>query len=201
MKVRPAAVAIVLLLVSLRVGCEYSMMAAHGPDAQMGIWFMLMLLQSAFWLTTGVLLAGLLPAVWSKRRSWHLVAFTLCLAWMTAASWSSARFYYGRQALVDASASASSPERLRELVDFNGIQAGYELDNRIALNPKTPPDVLRVLYARPKQVGTDMCIAQNPNTPDDILLELADRDDDWSRHISDALKRNPKYSELLSERE
>ena len=162
MKIKLVAVSIVVLLVSLRAGCEYSMMSAHGPDAQMGIWFMFMFVQLAFWLVTGVVAAALLTAAWPKLW-WSLAAFALILVWMTAIGWSSIRYYDGRRALVDASAASTSPERLRELADFDGIQAGYELDNRIASNPNTPPDILRLLRRRPNQIGTEMCLAQNPN--------------------------------------
>ena len=126
-----------------------------------------------------------------------MAAFGLILVWVTAICWSSVRYYDARRALFDASAASTSPERLRELVNFDGIQAGYELDNRIASNPNTPPDILRLLHGRPDQVGTEMCLARNPNTPDDVLLNLANRDDDWSQYITDSLKRNPKYDRVM----
>jgi hypothetical protein len=65
------------------------------------------------------------------------------------------------------------PARLSRLVDFDGIQAGYRLDNRLASNPNTPPEALRRLSLR-DQLGTQMCLAKNPNTPEDVLAQLPD---------------------------
>ena len=60
------------------------------------------------------------------------------------------------------------------LVNFDGIQAGYELDNRLALNPTTPPAALRELSRRRDQSGTLMCLMRNPSTPDDVLEQIRD---------------------------
>jgi len=171
------------------------MMNAHGPDAQMGIWYMFMVVILLFWLVTGFVAAGLLEAAWKSR--WRLLAASVLLIWVAAISWSSVRYYNGGRALFDASASSTLPARLRELTSYDGIQSGYELDNRIASNPNTPIDALRLLHGRPDQVGTEMCLARNPNTPDDILIELANRKDDWSQYITDSLKRNPRYNEVF----
>lgn len=191
---------IVVLLVCLRAGTESSMMSAYGPDAQMGIWSMFMVVKVAFWVTTGVAAATLLGAVWPNWWK-SIAACALGMVWIMAICWSSFRYCEARAALVDASAPTTSPERLRELVDFDGIQAGYELDNRIASNPSSPPDVLGLLHARPDQIGTEMSLARNPNTPDDILREFANRDGVWSQHLSDSLKRNPRYDYVFGERE
>jgi len=189
---------IIMLLVFVRAGCEYSMMNEHGPNAQMGIWIMFMGVQLLFWLLTGMVAATLLAAAWPNR--WRSVAaFGVIMVWMTAACWSSVRYYDAGRALADASAASTSPERLKELVEFDGIQAGYQLDNRIASNPNTPPELLRSLHGKPYQVGTEMCLAQNPNTPDDILLDIANRNDKWSEFLLDALKLNPKYKVMFSD--
>ena len=101
-----------------------------------------------------------------------------------------------RAALIDSANVNTNGNRLRELAAFeNG--PGYEIDNRVAKHPNTPPDVLRLLHGRPDQVGTEMCLALNPNTPDDILLTINDRSDEWREYLQDALKQNPKYSELM----
>ena len=190
---------VVILLVILRAGCEYSMMIEHGPDAQMGIWFIFMVVKLLFWLVTGVVAAAILAAAWPNR--WRrLAAFGLALLWVSAICWSSVRYYDAAQALYDASAASTSPERLRELVNFQGIQAGYELDNRLASNSSTPPNVLGMLHGRPVQVGTEMCLARNPNTPAGILIELANREDEWSKYITDSLRQNPKYDEVFGNR-
>jgi hypothetical protein len=199
MNIKLIAYSIVVLLVSLRAGCEYGMMSAHGPDAQMGIWYMFMIVQLAFWLITGFVAAILLGAAWSKRW-WKSAALALFLVWITAVCLSSFRFYDARRALVDASAPTTSAERIRELVKYDGLQAGYELDNRLASNPSTPPEILRFLHGQPDQVGTEMCLASNPNTPDDILRALGERNDEWSKYIIDSLKRNPRYDEVFGDR-
>ncbi len=193
-----------MLLVFVRAGCEYSMMNVYGTDAQMGIWFIVMLIVLTFWLVTGLVAAALLAAAWPNR--WRsLAALGLILVWVAAICWSSVRYYGGGQALLDASAVSTSPERLRELADFDGVQAGYSLDNRIASNPNTPPDILRLLHGRANQVGTEMCLARNPNTPDEILLELAGRDDQWSQYIADSLRQPtafeiPEFTQSLVQR-
>jgi hypothetical protein len=200
MSVKQIAVSIIMLLVLVRASCENRMMNAHGPDAQMGIWVMLMGMQLLFWLLTGMVAAKLLAATWPNR--WRSVAaFGVLMVWVTAVCLSSVRYYDAGRALFDASTASTSPERLGELVGFDGIQSGYELDNRIASHPNTPPEVLRSLHGRLDQVGTEMCLAQNPNTPEDILLELANRNDDWAQYITDSLKRNPKYDKVFGNRD
>jgi len=100
-----------------------------------------------------------------------------------------------RQALFDASSITSSPTRLRSLIGYRS-GFGYEIDNRLASNPATPTDVLRLLHGRPNQIGTEISLARNPNTPDDILLDLAKKDNEWKRDILDSLEKNRSYIEL-----
>lgn len=190
---------VVLLLVILRAASEYGMMRAHGPDAQMPIWFIFLKVKLLFWFVMGVVTSMLLAAAW-RRRGWSQIALALCVLWAAAIGWSIFRYDQGRRALVDAAAASTSPERLHDLASFDGIEAGYELDNRIASNPNTLPETLRLLHGRPDQVGTELCLARNPNTPDDILRELAARNDDWAKYITDSLKLNPRYDEVFGDR-
>jgi hypothetical protein len=191
---------IVVLLVILRAASEYGMMRAHGPDAQMGIWFGFMGVKLLFWFVTGAVAATLLGATW-RRRGWSQVALGLFLVWAAAIGWSSLRYDQGRRALVDAAAASTSPDRLHDLASFNGIEAGYELDNRIASNPNTRPDTLRLLHSRPDQVGTEQSLARKPNTPNDILRALSARNDEWAKYITDSLKLNPRYDEVFGKAE
>lgn len=198
MRIKLISLLIVLLLVILRASAEYGMMSAHGPDAQMGIWFGFLAVKLVFWLIIGAVAATLLAVAWPKR-GWSLVAVGLSLVWLAAIGWSSFRYFEGRRALVDAASIATSPDRLNKLATFNGIQAGYELDNRIASNTNTRPDTLRALHGRPDQLGTELCLARNPNTPADILHELAAGKGKWANYIADSLKRNPKYDEVFGD--
>ncbi len=202
MTVKLVAMSIATLLVFVRAGCEYSMMNEYGTDAQMGIWFIVMVVKMAFWLLTGLVVARLLAGAWENRwRPVAVVALGVALVWVAAIGWASVGYVSAGRALSDASSASTSPERLSELAEFDGIHSGYELDNRIASNPNTPPDILRLLHGRPEQVGTEICLARNPNTPEDILLELANRNDDWAQYISDSLKRNPKYDKVFGNRD
>lgn len=200
MNQRWLALLVVVVFVLVRAGCEYAMMRAHGPDAQMGIWIAFMLVRVGFWLITGVVAAAVVAAAWPNRQRTR-AASVLLLVWLAAVCYSSGRYYNASRALADASSGSTSPERLRALANFDGIQAGYELDNRLSLNPNSPPDLLRALHGRPDQDGTESCLAQHPNTPDDILRELAARNDSWSEYLDDALKRNPRYEEVFGDGE
>ncbi len=102
-----------------------------------------------------------------------------------------------RQALSDASNPITSPTRLRSLIGYK-TGFGYEIDNRLASNPATPVDVLRLLHKIPNQIGTEISLARNPNTPDDILLDLAKQDGEWRMYILDSLARNRRYIELTN---
>jgi len=104
-----------------------------------------------------------------------------------------------RTALLDSADPNTGADRLRVLSEYkNG--PGCEIDNRVAKHPNTPPDVLRSLHGRQDQVGTEMFLAQNPNTTDDALLAIGNRNDDWSQYVLDALKRNPRYSDVFPPR-
>jgi hypothetical protein len=161
------------LLVGLRAVCEWAMMREYGPDAQMAIWEMLFLVKLALWLLAGAIAAGLMIVMWPRR--WGLRASMAALmVWAVAICHASWNYNVARQALADARNRQASPNRLSELVHFNGIQAGYELDNRLASNPTTPPEALRELSQRDDQSGTLMCLMRNPSTPDDVLEKIRD---------------------------
>jgi hypothetical protein len=159
-----------VLLVGLRGASEFAMMREHGPDAQMGIWNMLVVVKLATWIVAGVIPVVVMIAMWPRR--WVVIAsMIVLLAWSVSICKASWDYNSARRALMDAAESVTSPVRLSELVDFDGIQAGYELDNRLASNPNTPPDALRKLSKR-DQLGTKMCLARNPNTPLDVLEQI-----------------------------
>ncbi|MGE3240803.1 MAG: hypothetical protein AB7G28_18190 [Pirellulales bacterium] len=195
----PTVTLLVVLLVVLRVVSEYGMMNEYGTDPQMAIWYMFLAAKLLFWGITGIVALSLLAVAWQKKRWWRVAASGLILIWIAAISWSSIQYDQARRALIEAAETSTPPERLRELARFDGIQAGYELDNRLASNPNTPPDTLRLLHGRPDQVGTELCLARNPNTSDDILRALAARNDQWAKPITYSLKLNPKYNEVFGD--
>ncbi|MGN6546396.1 MAG: hypothetical protein ACTHK7_15185 [Aureliella sp.] len=168
------------------------------PDPQSGIWVMISTV-------TSVLIAlTIFPCAWIALRGIQshsaLNRVVSLLPLIALLGWYSLGFIHlakMRSALRDSADPHTSPNRLRELANFSG-GPGYEIDNRIAKNPNSPPDVLRSLHGRPDQTGTEMCLAMNPHTPDDVLLELSNRNDEWSKSILDALKRNPRYDELIT---
>ena len=182
---------VVVVLIFTRAASELAMMSVHGPDPQMPIWHVILVVKLGFWLTCG-LIAWLTLVFW-RTRIGLAVGLMLLAGWGFAVGWSAWQYQRGWRALADASNPATSQERLRELVHFDGIQAGYELDNRIAANPNTPPDALRNLL-KPDQVGTHMELASNPNTPQDVLQELVDHDDEWVRR---SLEANPRLSKSV----
>ncbi|HVX16255.1 MAG TPA: hypothetical protein VHC22_34030 [Pirellulales bacterium] len=146
------------------------MMWEHGADPQMAIWWMLWLIKLGLWFLAGSWFLKWLLYVRSKR--WALIVGLLpLLGWGVAISFASWKYAAGSRALADASNPATPAERLSQLVDFDGIQAGYELDNRLASNPNTSADALRKLSSR-DQEGTNLCLARNPNTPADVLESL-----------------------------
>jgi hypothetical protein len=144
------------------------------------------------------------PVAWLAFRGFDsksvLVRFAAAVPFLLLLGWYSTGFVnlaQMRSALLDSADPNIGADRLRELADYkNG--PGYEIDNRIAKHPNTPPDVLRSLHGRLDQVGTEACLAQNPNTPDDVLRAIGNRNDDWSEYVFDALKRNPRYSEVFA---
>jgi hypothetical protein len=182
----------VIILLGIRAVSELAMMSVHGPDPQMPIWYLVLVVKLGLWSGIG-LLAWLLIA--GSKSRWRFVSgVILLLGWsiaICAASWGYVRGY---RALDAASNPETSPERLRALVNFKGIQAGYELDNRLASHPKTPPDALRRLHDRPDQVGTELCLARNPNTPIDVLEELVRHEDEW---VQKSLEQNPRLPESI----
>ncbi len=169
-KVAAIAMGLVVLCVVLRAGSELAMMREVGPDAQMAIWQMFMIATVGLWTLGGALAAGLLVALWPHR--WTTAAgLVLLLAWCAAITHASWAYDEARQALADAKNRSTPPARLSELAHFAGIQSGYELDNRLAANPHTPPETLRELAQR-DQLGTRMLLAKNPHTPVDLLDQL-----------------------------
>lgn len=167
------------------------MMDEHGPDPQMPIWTMYLVVKLALWFGTG-LATWMLVVAWRSRLGLFTSA-VLLLEWGAAICGAIWQYRSATQALADAANPSTSPARLRALVRFDGIQAGYELDNRIACNLHTPPDALRQLYLR-NQLGTQMNLASNPNTPEDILREFVHHEDEWVRR---RLARNPQLPESI----
>jgi hypothetical protein len=186
------ALSAVALLVILRAASELAMMGAFDSDPQIPIWMMFLVVKVAFWLLLGGALAALL-FVWPKRK---ILLVGLLVVWGAAIGAASWQYFSARQSLVAASNPLTSPDRLRALVHFRGIQAGYELDNRIASNPNTPVEALRELYKR-GQLGTLMCLAANPNTPPDLLEKLSSNQDEF---VVKRLADNPKLPERIRER-
>lgn len=168
------------------------------PDPQSPIWIMISTITSVFIAVTIASLAWIAFRAFDSKslftRCAATVPFLLLLGWYSTGF---VNLVQMRSALLDSADPNTGADRLRELADYkNG--PGYEIDNRIAKHPNTPPEVLRSLHGRPDQVGTEMCLAQNPNTPDDVLRAIGNRNDDWAKYVLDALKRNPRYSEVFA---
>ncbi len=184
--------ALVVLVVAIRAVSEVSMMSAHGSDPQMAIWIGFMVVSVCGVSLMGLTLAAAVYILWPSRvAALPIVVLAMWAAWIGLAS---ANFYLGGQALRLAESAHASAEQLDRLVDFDGIQAGYELDNRIAANSNTSTDSLRRLYER-NNLGTNMVLARNPATPIEILEELAKSDEKW---ITESLKRNPSLANAQS---
>jgi hypothetical protein len=170
-KVSGIAVLVFVSLVGLRATSEISMMYEPGSDAQMAIWKAFLVVKLGMWLLIGAFIVWLLIAIWTKR--WGAMAgLAVFLIWAVAISQATGEYDTARQALSDAADPYTSPDRLRELVHFDGLQSGYELDNRLAANRSTPPESLRELSKRVDQVGTQMMLARNPHTPNDVRVRL-----------------------------
>jgi hypothetical protein len=165
------AILLFALLVGLRAASEIAMMYEHGPDPQMPIWLMFLLVKLGLWLLGGAIAVGVLIVIWPNRLG-ALAALVALLVWAVAIGRATWHYNIARQALADAARPTTSPERLRELVHFDGLQAGYELDNRLAANRSTPPEALRELSQRVDQSGTQTILAKNPRTPEDVLERL-----------------------------
>ena len=174
------AISVLAMLVGLRAISELAMMREHGQDAQMAIWAVFLVVRVALWLLAGAIAVRLLMAMW-PRRWWSLASMLVLLVWAVAICRASWDYNTARRALEDASSRATSAGRLSELVHFDGIQAGYQLDNRLASHPNTPPEALRELSQRRDQTGTQMLLARNPNTPVDVLQRLPAPTPYWMR--------------------
>lgn len=99
------------------------------------------------------------------------------------------RFHVIEEALASAADPHSEPSALVSLNGFDTVYFGYEIDNRLALNPNSPKELLRALYEK-NQMGTKRCLARNPNTPVDILDKLSGEGDEW---MNKSLQRNPAF--------
>lgn len=181
---------VVAAVILIRIVAENRMMAAHGPDAQMGIWFMFSMIIIGFWLLVG--LVAWLPALALRNRLGVVLALFFLGLWSCYVTNDSWKYFEGASALRDASNPATSAERLAALAHFGGLQADYELDNRVASHPNTSPQTLRELYRR-GNLGTLMKLAVNPHTPSDVLEELATNPDEW---VQKGLKENPSVEAL-----
>jgi hypothetical protein len=197
---RTHLVAAVIVLVLVRAVCELSMVNQFRTDPQLPIWYLFIGIKLIFWLLVGF---GAYRLLISLARKSAIVAVAFPVIWTLAILWSSWRYLEGGQALADAANPRATPQRLKSLATFAGIQAGYELDNRLATNLSTPAEVLRLLHGRLHQVGTEMNLAANPNTPADILSNLSKHQDEWVRR---SLADNPQLPSdvvetLLSDRD
>jgi hypothetical protein len=168
------------------------------PDPQSPIWIMFSTITSVFIAVTIAIAARLAFRAWQSKfallKFGGVLPFVLLIGWYSTGFVNLARM---RSALLDSANPNTEADRLRELAYFKG-GPGYEIDNRVAKHPNTPPDVLRSLHGRPDQVGTEMCLAQNPHTPNDVLLAIGKRNDEWSGYVLDALRRNPRYEEVFA---
>lgn len=194
-----AAVLIGVLCGAARWTYECRLVVALVPDPQSPIWVMLSAITSIFIAATVAVAAWIASGGSRQRPIWMRIAslapLVLLLAWYGSGFVALARM---RTALLDAADPATDANRLRKLAAFVG-GPGYEIDNRVARHPNTPPDVLRELAGRPDQVGTDMCLAENPHTPDDVLRAIAHRDGQWADLVLAALRRNPRYAEVFGD--
>jgi hypothetical protein len=192
------AIGVAALVSAARWVLECGFVVPLVPDPQSPIWIMFSTITSAFIFAT--VYAAALVALRALKSNQLMLRVVACLPLLGLLAWYSTGFVYlakMRAALMDSENPKASAERLRELARFRG-GPGYEIDNRVASNPSTPPDVLRSLHGRPDQVGTEMCLAENPNTPDDVLRSLAARHDDWAQDIKRSLKRNPRYQQVFN---
>ena len=188
-------------LVVLRATSELALMRESGSDPQMSIWTMFMVAKLAYWLLAGGVVAGVL--FFEKPRWRILMGVVLLLGWIYAIRMESWKTQLSQQYLAEAKNPTTSSVRLGHLFQFAGTQdGGYELDNRIATNPQTPPELLRRLYGR-HNLGTLMILARRSDTPEDILQAMVDHDlarvnqDFENEWIRKSLKQNPNLSEAI----
>jgi hypothetical protein len=168
--VKRGALLVLFALLALRAVSEIDMMREYGPDPQKGIWNLVMIVKLALWFIGGGLAVSLLIRAWTGRFA--LVGVAALAAWAVAIGYAAWQYDEGRQALAEARDPQTPPARLRQLLAFDGIQVGYELDNRLAANPHTPGEVLRVLSTRVDQAGTLEVLAKNWRTPPDVLEKI-----------------------------
>lgn len=192
-----SAIVLAALIGAARCLFECGFVVPLVPDPQSPVWIMISLITSLIIFATVLPLA--LVAFRGQQSQRVLARCAACVPLLLLLGWYSLGFINlakMRAALLDSANATTGPERLRELADYKG-GPGYEIDNRLASHPNTPPDVLRALHGRPDQVGTEMCLAENPNTPDDVLRRIAARKDDWAAYLGDALRKNPRYREVF----
>jgi hypothetical protein len=189
--------AAVFVLVGFRTASERAMMNEFGSDPQMAIWMVFMIVQVTAWALAGLACAGLLVLTWNRQWGFR-ITLVMGFGWMAAICWSSYGYRQARGALVEARDPGTSPERLLQLASFRGIQAGYELDNRIASNSSASHETLKLLYDR-GELGTLMVLARNPETPHDILQLLAEYhlQNEWIRK---GLAGNPSLPDTAHEK-
>lgn len=156
-------------------------------DAQGGIavviisiWFLIVALATT-------LVAKIVFDGWNIK-SWQIARISVLTLIVAYSVWRGFQFIEIHRALSQASTPTTSTERLSKIFHTNTFYYQYELDNRLARNNNSSEELLRLLYDRKDQTGTDTGLAANPNTPQDILVELENRDDPW---IKKALQRNP----------
>lgn len=173
---------------------ESSMTELVPTDAQGGIWLAFAAVLSA--VTFVVACATAYGALIFFQRRKPVVAAILAIVFLAVVGNTAktlANCAEVRVALTDAANPATSPDRLHALIGFpTGF--GYEIDNRIALNPNTSEETLRALFKRPNQAGTLTSLARNPHTPKDILDALAKSGDTW---VLQSLAQNPAYKSRL----
>lgn len=189
-----------IALVILRATSELALMRESGSDPQMPIWIMFMVAKLVYWLLAGGVVAGVL--FFEKPRWRILMGVVLLLGWTYGIYMERFKFQTEQQALAMARDPTTPPARLEQMLQYAGMQGGYELDNRIAANPNTTPDILRRLYGR-HQLGTLMILARSPKTPEDILQAMVDHDlarvnqDFENEWIRKSLKQNPNLPEAI----
>lgn len=178
------------LVAGIRWYYESSITRLVPNDAQGGLWVAYSAVMSTATFIAGCFIAYHLLIALKQRKP--VAAALMSLMFIGIVVWTANTLHnlaQRRTALTDAANPKTRPERLHALIGFpTGF--GYEIDNRIALNPNTSVEALRILYKKTDQHGTLTCLARNPNTPDDILDGLSKSGDTW---ILQSLKLNPKY--------
>ena len=190
----------IIVLVFLRATDELALMREYGSDPQMGIAIMFLVARLVFWLCAGGVAAGVL---FFEKPHWRIImGVILLVGWGYAILMESWKAQVERQVLAMARDSSTSPVQLEQLLQWKSIHGGYELDNRIAANPKATPEILRTLYSR-HNLGTLMILARNPRTPEDILQAIVDHDltrlnyDSENKWIRKSLKLNHNLPEAI----